>query len=161
MDEVKVCASVSEEKSRIDAVRGQFVAEIIPLLEEALSKNLLSFTTLRTMNYEEVQIRMTYGESYIVFGRMNKIYEYSPYAEDHVFRICRSNGEDLYWFKPLVLDDSVAQNEFLSSLRNKLAGFHNRLMKTKAPSDVENVSKQLYEQSRFMRHLRDSLSQAQ
>lgn len=154
------CASI-EEKSRIDAAHGQFVDKVISLLEEALSKNLLSFTTARVMNYEEAQIYVVpYGEYCVVLGRRDKGYN-RPYAADHTFRICnKKNGEDVYWFKePFILDDSVNQNDFLRVLRDRLAGLHSRLMREEAPQYVTRLSNQLFEQSRFIRHLQDSLFQ--
>lgn len=157
MDRAEVSKSVSE-KSRSAAARSQFVAKVISLLEEALLKDLLCFTTACVMNYEEVQINMSYDEYYIVLGRKDKKQECRPYASDHIFRICNYRGEDSRWFEPFVLDESTNQDEFLCTLRDKLAGLHNRLMKEEAPSDVKKLSNQLCEQSRFLRHLQDSLS---
>lgn len=152
---------VPEDKSRIDVARGQFVDKVISLLDEALSKNLLLFTTIRAMNYEEVQINLPYYEYCIVLGRGDKGYSNRPYAADHTFRICnKQNGEDVYWFKePFVLNnDTISQDNYLWSLRDRLAGLHNRLMKKEAPkNDLREFSNQLYEQNKFLRHLQDSL----
>lgn len=158
-----ITASI-EEKSRIDVARSQFVDKVISLLEEALSKDLLSFTHACVVNYEEVQIYVgPYGEHCVVLGRRDKGYNNRPYAADHTFRIFNKNsGNDVYWFRePFVLDDSVNQNDFLRVLRDRMAGLHNRLMKEEAPKkDVKNLSDQLFEQSRFIRHLQDSFNSA-
>ena len=138
-----------------EKARTQFVSEVISLLQNALSRNLLSFTAVRAMNYEEVQIRLPYGEYCIVLGRSDNRQKYRPYAAVHTFRICNPREENVHWFEPLTLDDeSIPQGESWA-LRDRLAGLHYLLMDN-APQNVSELSVHLFEYNRFLRRLQDS-----
>lgn len=142
----------SEDEARIEKERAQFVAALISLLEEALSRDLLSFTAVKGMNFEEVSINVhQYGFDvcYVVLGRLDKRREYRPYAAEHTLRICNFMGADAYWFPPFVLNDSTGEDELLRALRDRLANFHARLM-GKAPRDRDRVSGSLFKQNLFL-----------
>jgi len=143
---------------KIDEMRAKFVYEVISILEEALIRNLLSFKAVRTMNYEEVCVSLSYNEYCIVLGRADKRQESRPYAADHTFRICSSNGDNLHWFEPFVLNDSTDKDQSLKALRDRLAGLHKCLMDA-APKDESQLSDRLFNQNRFLRRMRDSLCQ--
>lgn len=150
--------SESSGQSRVNEARTSFVAEMVGLLEEAFLNDLLSFRTVRGMNFEEVIIDIPYDGFYIVLGRLDKKQEYRPYAATHTLRICNQAAEDAYWFEPFVLDDLVIGNGPLCDLRNKLAGLHRDFMSAE-PKNKNNDKFlwQLFQQGRFLRRLKEAV----
>ena len=149
------------DEERIEKERAQFVAALISLLGEAKSQDLLSFTAVRGMNFEEVSICVPYfgfdDYNYIVLCRIDKRNRFRPYAAEHFFRICNSSGEDACWFPPLVLNDSASEDKFLCALRDRLAELHARLMR-EAPQDHFEVSARIFKQNMFLAMLRHILA---